>query len=883
VGRRWPLVGRDDELELIDERLRTGNTAVLVIAGAAGVGKTRLATEALELAAAHGRETARVVASRSAKSVPFGAVAPLLPDLDRAAETPFSFLRRAARLIASRSSGRQLVLAVDDAHHLDDASATLIHQLAEEGEVSLLLTVRTGEPAPDAVSLLWKDGVADRLELQALAREELEALVREALGPSVHGALQQHLWSVSGGNPLYLRELIEGYQQVGALTREGDIWRLRDDRTAPPRLLELVEARIGSLDDTELLVLELLTLAETIGLAALEAATSREVLQRLESRGLVAVSSDDRRRPVRLAHPLYGEVLRWRMPESRARAAQDLIASGILDRGARRKADSLRVATLKLDAEGAVDVDLLNRALEESFLAYDLELTQKIARAGVAAGGGPKFSRLLAETLRWQGRHEHADELLSEIDLAQLEPEDAALIALTRAECLYRGLGRRHDAVAVLDQAEALVDDHVWRAEIRALVRTFDVLSGEVADAIPEMREMHNSAPAGRARVAAAIALSPALTMSGRTDEAIEVSETAFTLANELIPQPMMADPGLHMISRCLAVAYSGRYAEAEAPVRLGYEWTLTTSVLMGQSWFAMLLGLTQLGQGRLSEACRYFREGATGFRDLSEPGLRRWCLAGVAQASSAAGDREAAIAAIKELDAVTGTEMVLADLEVERARAWVEVVDGRVNPALDRLRTAAGVAASRGLFGLECGAQHDLVRLGEPATAAARLGELRKVVDGPLVQVRADHAAALAAGDGPALDSASLAFEELGALLLAAEAAAQAAAAHARVGRDRLATASRNRADLLRGRCDGARTPALTAAVDGAVAPLTRREREVAAFAAGGMPSKDIAQQLFLSVRTVENHLQRVYTKLGVSNRSELARALGSGGSGFE
>ena len=874
----WPLVGREDELELIEERLSNGTNAVLVIAGAAGVGKTRLATEALELAAAHGKETARVVASRSAASVPFGAVSPLLPDLDRTSETPFSFLRRAARAIADRAGSGGLVLAVDDAHHLDDASATLIHQLAEEGEVSLLLTVRSGEPAPDAVSLLWKDGVADRLELQALAREELEALVREALGRSVQGALLQHLWSVSGGNPLYLRELLEGYQQVGALVRDGDIWRLRDERVAPPRLVELVEARIGALDDAELLVMELLTLAETIGLAKLEAATSREVVQRLESRGLVAVSADDRRWPVRLAHPLYGEVMRWRMPESRARVAQEVIASGILERGARRKADSLRVATLKLDADGAVDVDLLQRALEESFLAYDLELTQKIARAGVAAGGGPQFARLLAETLRWQGQHAAADALLSAIDLASIGPEDAALIALTRAELLYRGLGQRAKAVAVLDDAYALVEDGVWRAEMRALVRTFDVLSGEVADAIPEMREMFSDPTGGRARVAAAIPLSPALTMSGRTDEAIEVSEVAFTLANELIPQPMMADPGLHMIARCLAVAFSGRYSEAEAPARLGYEWTLTTSVLMGQSWFAMLLGLTALGQGRLAEACRYFHEGATGFRDLAEPGLRRWCLAGVAQASSAAGDQETALAAVAELDSVTGTEMGLAELEVERGRAWVEVVDGRMEQALDRLRAAAAVARERGLFGLESGAVHDLVRLGEPTGAPARLAELRSLVDGPLIEVRAAHAAALAAGDGPELDAASIGFEELGALLLAAEAAAQAAVAHARAGRDRLATASRNRSDLLRGRCEGARTPALAVAVGGAVAPLTRREREVAALAAGGMPSKDIAQQLFLSVRTVENHLQRVYTKLGVSNRSDLARALGSG-----
>ncbi|MGW2563690.1 response regulator transcription factor [Streptomyces sp. NPDC001514] len=73
-------------------------------------------------------------------------------------------------------------------------------------------------------------------------------------------------------------------------------------------------------------------------------------------------------------------------------------------------------------------------------------------------------------------------------------------------------------------------------------------------------------------------------------------------------------------------------------------------------------------------------------------------------------------------------------------------------------------------------------------------------------------------------------------------------------------------------GRCEGARTPLLAAAP---TAPLTDREREVALLAATGTRSKDIAGALHLSVRTVDNHLQRVYTKLGVTRRSELAGVL--------
>jgi DNA-binding CsgD family transcriptional regulator len=60
-----------------------------------------------------------------------------------------------------------------------------------------------------------------------------------------------------------------------------------------------------------------------------------------------------------------------------------------------------------------------------------------------------------------------------------------------------------------------------------------------------------------------------------------------------------------------------------------------------------------------------------------------------------------------------------------------------------------------------------------------------------------------------------------------------------------------------------------------GGPAPLTRREKEVALLAAEGIASKDIAERLFLSPRTVDNHLQSVYAKLGVTSRAELRAAL--------
>ena len=111
------------------------------------------------------------------------------------------------------------------------------------------------------------------------------------------------------------------------------------------------------------------------------------------------------------------------------------------------------------------------------------------------------------------------------------------------------------------------------------------------------------------------------------------------------------------------------------------------------------------------------------------------------------------------------------------------------------------------------------------------------------------------------------------GARLDAAECATAAAEAHRRSGRPRDATAALRAAATWLEVAPGARTPALVATPD--ATPLTNREREIAVLAAQQMSAADIAAQLHLSRRTVENHLQRIYTKLGIGSRAELADAL--------
>ena len=168
TAHSWPLIGRDKELEQIAAiRAHETSPAVAVIAPA-GVGKSRLAREAVAAAAEAGAMVCWVQGTRSAAAVPLAACAELLPPEARA-DDPLLQLQRTSKTLREEAAGRPIVIGVDDAQRLDPASAALILQLTITRTAFILATVRSSEPCPDAVQSLWKDAGADRLELRPLS------------------------------------------------------------------------------------------------------------------------------------------------------------------------------------------------------------------------------------------------------------------------------------------------------------------------------------------------------------------------------------------------------------------------------------------------------------------------------------------------------------------------------------------------------------------------------------------------------------------------------------------------------------------------------------------------------------------------------------------
>jgi hypothetical protein len=254
---RWPLRGRDAELRLVDEALSGGSAGGVVIAGPTGVGKTRLAAAAAELAATEGCAVEWVRASRSARSIPLGAFATLLPAMDRRLPEGAELLARARQALAERAAGRRLVLCVDDGHLLDDASATLVHQLVAAAEAFTVLSLRRDEPAPHALRALWKDELCVLLELAELPRDEVRSLLEAGLNGSIDGRTAAALWERTRGNVLFLRELVRHGVDRGLLAHHGGVWRWRGEIEAGTRLPELVDLRVDDLGESERRLMEL--------------------------------------------------------------------------------------------------------------------------------------------------------------------------------------------------------------------------------------------------------------------------------------------------------------------------------------------------------------------------------------------------------------------------------------------------------------------------------------------------------------------------------------------------------------------------------------------------------------------------------------------------
>jgi DNA-binding CsgD family transcriptional regulator len=861
-------------MDWILARLRHPEPVAFVLAGAAGVGKTRLASEAAKSATRLGFTTAMAVASRAAAAIPFGPFAPFLPEAGHSPGDLLGLLRRASDAILERAGpDRKLLLVVDDAQFLDEGSAALVHQLVQKGACSVLASLRTPGPAPEPVTALWKDGLAERIDLGSWGEPETEAVLAAVLGGQIASSSVRRLWELSQGNALYLRELLIGAVDSGALTEAGGIWSLRQPLTAPGRLIELVASRLSGLAPETVAVIELLAAGEPLGIPVLEKVTNPAGLEDAEAQGLVQVHQDGRRIVARLAHPVYGEALRQSLPRSRLRRISGVLASAIEATGARRREDLLRLGRWQLDAGGPGEPVLLSRAARRASDMFDMDLAARLAQASLDLGGGVDAGLVLGEARFRSGQHADAEAVLASMVPRCRNDTELARIANARAHNFHNLLDDPAAATAVLDEALSVITDPAPRLQLLGRLATLKVLEPDLEGALAAAEPLlasDDDVMISRGAFVSSIALA----MLGRSEEAVPVAYRGLDSHRRASGLPQL--PEAQLIGAVFGHAAGGHLARAEADAMTGYQACLTAGDKEGMATHLFLAGLVLVEQGQLTRASKSFLDGVSTNREIHDQAALRWCLAGIAMAEAMSGHTDRARAAAAERDELPAGSMLIYEPDlIDRGRAWLNVATGELSQACEILEAAAARAAAASLRIAEARVLHDLARLGQPGLVAPRLAELAEITDGDLVPALAGHAAALAQASAPGLEAAGRAFEALGALLLAAEAYLAAAALYRSGGHGRPASAMTRRAGELAALCGDVSTPGLTFGSQSE--RLTRREREVAGMAAAGASSREIAAKLVLSVRTVDNHLQNAYSKLGVTSRDELARVLRS------
>jgi DNA-binding CsgD family transcriptional regulator/tetratricopeptide (TPR) repeat protein len=846
----------------------------VALLGEAGVGKTRLMTEAVAGEEAAGASVEWVRATEAARHITLGSFAHLLAPGDEAHQRD-DLLHLALARLRERAGDAPFLLAVDDAHLLDDVSVAVLHLVVTQSPIRVLASVRTGERLPPGLAALWKDELLARLDVGPLDRDATEALVIEVLGAEAPATLLDRTWRLSRGNALFVREMVRAAVERQAVGGGGQLMLSPGEPRA--RLSELVEERLRLLAPGPRAALDVVALGEQVPLVAAERLASPADIEELEARGLVQLVGADEQ-DVQVAHPLYGEVLAAALPRLRRRALLRQLVEAVdgLD-----GFDRLRVATWRLDSAEPGDPDQLLPLAREALGRLDHRLAERLARA---AGGTTRADAglVLGEALSGEGRVEEA--LAALASLRPEQPELVARVAIAQANELFLHLDRSQQGFEVLKAADAELAGHPrWQAECRSVTAQMLMFALRLPEAGALADELLASPDADEpTRLRAATVAVTAWGAQGRVIDALGLlDDDLHASAARHRRQVPFGDLQLRM-ARFQTLYWAGDALALDEFTRSGLGMRLAdpppslTGILAGFRGGALLArGQARRALAELQRASRLLAESDWfGQRPLAEA-IR-------ARAAVFAGELDVADEAVAAADAAFAADPLRGARTypyIELSRAWALAARGSRGDAAERC-VDLGTAMEHVAKPLAIEVLHAAARLGRAADVVEALRRLGAAVQGPMAPVVAGHVAALVAGDADGLAASSSKFEAVGADLLAAEAARSAANAHQRSGRGASASTAAARAEALLVRCGHPRSPALEP-LSGSGEELTGREREVATLAAGGRTSAEIADALFLSVRTVDTHLGRVYRKLRIDGRHELAAVLDSPTSG--
>jgi DNA-binding CsgD family transcriptional regulator len=915
-----------------------GSGRIVLVEAAAGLGKSSLLAAASETAAHAGITCLRARATELERDFAYGCVRQLLEpavatatgaERDRlfegaaalaegvfgpsgadgasapSATSTFSMLHGLYWLFSNVADEGPLAVVVDDIHWSDAESLRFLTYLAPRLSgvpVAVLASTRSGERITDDVARLAAGPETIVVRPRPLSTGATATLCKRALGPDVSPEFAAACREATGGNPFFLEALLREAVERGFSTDAAGAARVRS--SGPPAVAQAVLLRLsGAPDSATKLVRAGAVLgdgasvgevAQLAGLSEAEAARAADLLttlallwpaDRLEFAHPIvreAVYADIGPRHRVEAHALAAEILASNGASEERIAAQIAktepagdphrvellrrVAADALVRGAPAGAVAwLRRALAEPPADGLRAEVLLELGTAElrrgdpesvEHLEAALELTREPRPLAIAA-------RQLANALSMSGDADRAVEVI-ESAVALVEPQERELGLLLEAELAAKaqqaGLEARAPAAARLERHADLAGDTPGERLVLASVAFERARASESAteaaahieralagDPLPGEREIDVAGPF--------YALAVGLLATDALDLAQACLEQALADAEARASIPAM---GYLLAHRGWASMRQGAVADAEADARTALELLTSHDIRLGSAFALALLVEALIEADESDEARRALDAGDV--EDEIPPGLAtNDLLHARAMLRLAEGEPRKAVDDLVEFgrrDELWGAANPLASRWRSRASlalAAAREADEARRMAADDLERARRWGAASGI-----GVALRAVALVESEAARTdRLGEAVQVLEGS--PARLEHARALV---------------DLGAALRRANSRADARAILEQ-GLD-LAARCRARALVGRARTELRAAGGPTADPDASgLDQLTASERRVAELAAEGRSNPEIAQALFVTRKTVETHLGRVYRKLDIPGRGKLAHAL--------
>ncbi len=931
------LLERAGELAVIDAALEDtceGTGRLVIVEGPAGIGKSSIVAEGCSRAVSVGMEVLRARGSELEASFSWGVVRqlfePLVVQLDDAARDDlfrdaasralglframesdepvgtgeddlFALLHGLYWLTVNRASGWPLLIAVDDLQWGDVASLRWLSYLSRrlEGlEVCILAAVRPLEDEDRLVAELLTDPVTVVVRPSELTIDAVTEIIRAGLSDDADRVFCEGFHRATDGNPLLVHELLRSLAAAEVAPVAGSVEAM--GRIAPDAVARSVRLRLTRVAS------EAAALARS--LAVLGDGTDPKLVAELAGvhveglpKAMAALAGVELLRadmPLQFTHPLlrnsvYQGIAPHERPWAHARAAATLSSLGatteavaaqllLAPPGAFEGASAtLRKAARAAAAEGAMEnaAKYLRRALDEPVEGDERgEVLLALGEAESAtlgpASGQTSFSEALAHlqeadlrrrawlrlgrALAWSGRYEEAVEAFASGLRERPGVADDVAMRL-EAELLWNAIrlpDRQRDAYARISRVDVRASSGIGAALLIGLQAYGDAVRGTHRErAIERAHEALSVHPLPHETDAAATSFSYALYALLSADLLTEGSQLLDAAVADSRRRGAVFSWSASLMGRAWVALLRGAVVDAETDARLALDTPaneLANAMAHFVGWFVQIL----VERGCVEEAASLLTEDRVGvIRDDSWQLLRARGIVAAARRDyrTALGD---ALMVGDVLDSLGVVNPAASYPGWRSEAALAHHALGEPDEAIELARQEVALARA---WGAPRALGRALRVLGVVDAGPAGIEHLREAV--AILeesQARLEHAYAIA-DLGAALRRANQRRAARELLRRALELAQQS-------GARRLA--ERTHGELI---ASGARPRRLE---QSGVESLTPSERRVAAMAGDGLSNREIAQELFVTLRTVEMHLTHAFRKLDVSSRTQLAGA---------